>query len=141
MFSAGDCLHIETNPNAFNEIKAHLHVVIIDIIPTTGETIIVPVETHTSEKQDGTTFLYTGDHQFIKQKSYVNYRRARIHTKDDLQNWIDTGIAKKMKPLEADVLQRVKNGVIESKRTFSDVKDLLNQLEQDRIDDLFNRLN
>lgn len=115
MFSAGDCLLIETNESEGGRIVAHLHVVLLDPQEHTHNTIIVCIETLNSEKQDQTTLLTPGEHDFIVTTSYVNYRRARICSTDDLDQSIEKGAAHRRAPASPALLEKIRRGLLRSR--------------------------
>lgn len=116
MFQAGDCFLIETNRDEGGFIKSHLHIVIIDCEEHTGTTVIVVVET-LEGKKDETTILKPGDHDFIQQDSYVNYRRSRTTSNTDLRRLVETGVAKPKNPVSKELLIKIKKGIIDSRFT------------------------
>ena len=66
---------------------------------------------------DATCLLYQGDHPFIKQKSYVNYHRARIEPVSVLQNGARAGTFAPAGMLDTEVFARVCKGLLESRFT------------------------
>ncbi len=114
MLGQGDCLLIETNVDKDGLIQAHLFVVVLEPQEHTNTTIIVNIETLRSRKQDQTTVLRAGEHEFITSDSFVNYRRARIVSADDLDRLIEEGEAKVKPAVDSKVLERICDGVLRS---------------------------
>jgi len=114
MLQKGDCFLIETNRDETGAIHYHLFVMLLDPRTDKKETIIVNLDKLTSPRQDQTTVLNTGDHEFIKRPTYVNYRMARIISEKDLLELVNSGIAIKRTPMENGVLQRIREGVLKS---------------------------
>lgn len=114
MLGQGDCLLIETNVDKDGLIQAHLFVVVLEPREHTNATIIVNIETLRSRKQDQTTILRAGEHEFITSDSFVNYRRARIVSADDLDRLIEEGEAKVKPAVDPKVLERICDGVLRS---------------------------
>ncbi len=110
MVGAGDCFLIETDRYEDGSIRSHLHVIVIDCEEHTGTTIIVVVETLTSKK-DTTVVLRQGDHEFIKQDSYVNYRRAKTTSNTDIEHLVKRGKARPMGSIKGDLLKRIEQGL------------------------------
>ncbi len=119
----GDCFLIETNKEA-GVVKSHLFVVVIETEPHTLNTIIVNIQTIRGEKHDKTVILYRGDHDFIKQDSYVNYRLARIISVPELEQKIKEGVAKIKNPVSSTILQRIAEGITRSPFTPMEVKEI-----------------
>lgn len=61
--------------------------------------------------------LFKGDHPFIKDDSYVQYRLARIETADKLIKGVNEGVFKHKETLEGDIFARVCHGLGESRFT------------------------
>lgn len=120
MFGAGNCLLIETNRDGGGHIQSHLHVVILDCELHTNTTVIVCVETLVGKK-DKTTVLNPGDHDFIKHPSYVNYGRSKPISSAELLELLNKGIAKTMEPVTAELLSRLRKGILDSGFTPTDV--------------------
>lgn len=115
MLGAGDCIHMEMNKDG--EIIGHLFVVLFDGEPYTNNTIIVPVDTFHSDKQDKTTLLEEGDHEFIKRKSFVNYRLAKTTSLKYIDELIEQGKVKREEAVSEEILLKVREGVRKSKQT------------------------
>jgi len=117
MLKSGDCLLIETNRNGFGHIYKHLFVIVLEPQGETKLTIIVNIETLHNKKQDQTTILESGDHDFILRTSYVNYRRSKIKSIDELENLLKNRDAKKYPPFREDVFNRICAGILKSRFT------------------------
>lgn len=61
--------------------------------------------------------LYSGDHPFIRNDSYVVYRLARIETADKLINGVNQGIFNHKETLNGEIFARVCHGLSESRFT------------------------
>lgn len=118
MAGAGDCFWIETDPE---ENEGHLFVIVLDPEEYTKNTIIIPVDSYTSDKQDSTTILNPGDHEFVKHKSFLNYNRARIRTMTFIEQMIKDGKAKTKPSMRSDILERITAGLRKSEHTPQEV--------------------
>lgn len=124
MLKSGDCLLIETNFDEFGFIQNHLFIIILEPQGAIRNTIVVNIETYNSKKQDDTTILEPGEHDFIVERSYVNYRRARIRSFDDLEDLVRNGKAKPYSPLKDNLFHKVCEGILKSIFTPYEVKEL-----------------
>jgi len=124
MFEPGDTLLIETNYNNRGEIQNHLFVIILKIEDKSKLTIIIPISTLNSPKQDRQTVLSQGCHEFINRESYVYYGRARLISEEKLNNLITTGQAKKKDRFSEPYFSRICDGILKSHFTPADVREL-----------------
>jgi hypothetical protein len=124
MLEAGDCYLIATNKDAEGYEAKHLFVILLDGEQFTGTTIVVPVNSYESEKQDQTTLLQPGEHEFIVKVSFTNYSRARATSIKDIQRLIDEKKATQKTRFNPQVLERMCEGVLRSKRTPNEVKQI-----------------
>ncbi len=83
--------------------------------------LTVPIDKLTSQKQDQTTILNVGDHEFIKRPSFVNYNRARIKSITSIDQMIAEGKAKSRQPLKLGILQKICDGIRKSDHTPQEV--------------------
>ena len=120
MLGAGDCILVETNSKD-GVIMRHLFVILFDGEPYTGNTIITPISTLRSAKQDSTVILRPGDHEFIKVTSFVDYRSSRTSSITFINKLIEDGKASIKPPVKKDILLRIREGVRKSKMTRNDV--------------------
>jgi len=120
LYHAGDCIIIETNYYSNGIAKAHLFVVILDAGKEDDLTILIPVDTIPARGfYDDTTILNVGDHDFIKEPTYVNYYYGKIRQK----NWIDQNGRRRDPPISNSLLQRISSGITRSDQTPNDVLD------------------
>ena len=113
----GDCLLIETGRRQGGSMQAHLFVVLLDPSEHNGNTIIVSVESLRSERHDRTTVLRQGDHEFIRQESYVNYSRAAIVSVAHLEGLIQAKSARMRKPFREELVAKIRSGISKSRFT------------------------
>jgi len=121
MTKAGDCFWIETNYDGDGYIAGHLFVIIIDPEEYTKNTIVIPVNTLRSQKQDQTTLLKPGDHEFVKDLSFANYSFARIRSVTFIEQLIKDGKAKIKDPINNSVLEKILMGIRKSEHTPQEV--------------------
>lgn len=119
MYSAGDCIIIETDHYPDGLRRAHLFVVIHDAKQTSDNTILIPMCTIQRGYNDLTTVLDPGDHDFVKKPSYMKYSSSRIKTKA----WIDSNGRKREPPVGEDLLLRIRRGICASDQTPKDIHD------------------
>jgi hypothetical protein len=118
---AGTCFLIETNNSQDGQIIFHLFIVALEPEEFTKNTIIIPVDTLHSNKQDQTTILNCGEHEFIKSRSFLNYNRSKIKSITDIERMIEKGTAKIRPPIDPKILDKIVNGIKKSDHTPSEV--------------------
>jgi len=120
LYHAGDCVFIETNYYKDGIAQAHLFVVILDTREEDDQTILIPMDIIPARGfYDDTTILNVGDHDFIKEPTYMNYYYGRIRQK----NWIDQNGIRREPPISDSLLQRISSGITRSDQTPNDVFD------------------
>lgn len=98
--------------------KKHLFICLTDPAGVAKETLMVSVSTlHDGFPADETCRLFDGDHPFIKHKSFVDYRNARIIAAEKLVKGVNQGLFIAMDTLESSVFARVCYGLTESPLT------------------------
>jgi hypothetical protein len=117
MFKGGDTFLIRTRAGEGGQPLAHLHVILIDVDAETDSTIVVNIETMRNSRQDQTTLLDAGEHEFVVKRSCVVYRRARILDGATIRDLVKRGEAIPRPILSAEVLERVRQGVRKSRYT------------------------
>ena len=92
--------------------KKHLFICLTDVFGPDKETLMVSVSTHRAGfPADETCHLFAGDHPFVKHKSFIDYRNARIIAADKLVKGERQGLFVAMDALESSVFARVCYGV------------------------------
>jgi hypothetical protein len=92
--------------------RKHLFICLTDAFGPDKETLMVSVSTHRAGlPADDTCHLFAGDHPFIKHKSFIDYRSARIIAADKLVKGERQGLFVAMDALESSVFARVCYGV------------------------------
>lgn len=124
MWNAGDCFLLETNIDKGGKRKAHLFIIILSIHSDTEKTIIVHVQSIRSQKDDQTTILKAGDHDFITHDSYINYRMAQLVSKNSLLKTFSEHKFKAKSPMKKEIFERICNGILKSPFTPNEVKEL-----------------
>lgn len=71
---------------------------------------------------DDTCVLRQGDHDFIRAKSFVEYRFAKIQASAEIKKKVDAGEFIYKPPPSPDVLQKICDGVIKSPHTRLNIK-------------------
>ena len=98
--------------------KKHLFICLTDPAGVAKETLMVSVSTlHDGFPADETCRLFDGDHPFIKHKSFVDYRNARIVAAEKLVKGVNQGLFIAMDALQSAVFTRVCYGLTESPLT------------------------
>lgn len=124
MLEVGDSFILQT------EIGEHLHVVIAESSPGDSAIILmVYISSANIPKRDTTTILKVGEHPFITKESWVRYQNIFICPKKK----INGRIIKMYGKVEGEVLERIQNGILESKYVSKGIKDLYYQWKMDKI--------
>jgi len=122
MWKPGDCFLIETDHYKDGTVRSHLFVIVLKPEPHTQNTIVVSIRTNRGRGVDNTTELEPGVHEFIKSKSWVVYRRARIVSLIELESLILDGSAKPMVPMPPKITKMICDGLLRSRFTPQDVR-------------------
>ena len=106
MVKAGDTFLYKYSKN-----DRHLFIVVLDTY-NTGNTVICPCVMVTSwtdnpKLDDPACILDVGDHEFIKHKSYIAYKKVVLFEKDYIENCLAYGEAKKKAPISNELLERI----------------------------------
>lgn len=101
--------------------RKHLHIVCTDPCKK-GDQIVVSVVSWTSDLCDDACILQAYEHEFLKHKSYVFYRKARIEAATTLVNGIRNGTFKPRDPMNGQTFLRVCKGICNSSQTPRKVK-------------------
>lgn len=91
----------------------HLFVICTDA-DGTGQHLLLNVTKWRNDLCDNTCIFDEGAHEFIKHKSYVLYRKARIETAQALLNGVREGIFHPKECLEQQHFERVCKGILVS---------------------------
>ena len=102
--------------------KRHLCIVITDA-NSENEYLVVPVDTLKFDFQDKSCVLHVGDHSFIKQESFVNYRFAKVISFTQLYNGLQHGFFIRKEDVSDEVLARIQKGARETKNLKTEIKD------------------
>lgn len=116
--SAGSTLLL---PGGHKEVL-HLFLVLTDPDPKTRKVVVVMVVTERPHT-DKTVTLAAGSHPFIRHDSNVDYGTCRIVEFDSITGIIENGPGKSHISMSAEVLQRVRDGLLKSSRTVNFIKD------------------
>ena len=101
--------------------KRHLNIVITDA-NSENEYLIVPVDTLRFDLQDKSCVLYPGDHSFIRHKSFVNYRFAKVISYSQLYNGLNRGLFIRKEDISEEVLKRIQEGARKTKYLRTELK-------------------
>jgi hypothetical protein len=124
MFEKGDCFLVETNLDSWDHIQSHLFITILEV--NENEIVLVNIDkTRGKSKYDTTVILNTGEgHEFVKEPSYVNYRKAVKHTQESLEIEIDVGTIKYKGRMKIETVEKIKSGVLKSKVTPFEIREI-----------------
>lgn len=94
----------------------HLFIICTDA-DGTGQHLLVNVTTWRNNLCDPSCILEAGSHEFIKFRSYVLYRKARIETAQTLLNGVQSGVFVSKDCLEQQHFENVCRGMTASPHT------------------------
>ena len=109
--NAGDAFIIAEPGTSYD---SHLWIVISDPAKDPEQVVLVNFTKHRADK-DQACVVECGDHPFIKQRTCVEYRRARMLSVKTLQTFLDSGLMVSHKPASPDLLARIRAGVPRSR--------------------------
>ena len=101
--------------------RRHMFVVCNDT-DANGLNLIVPVTTWTNDLCDATCRLEAHEHTFLRHSSYVLYRKARTQPAQTLLDRLASGLFSSHDPVNAQVFQKVRNGICRSGQTPRKIK-------------------
>lgn len=107
---------------AAQEDQNHLFIICTDANKG-GEHLLVNVTSWRGDFCDGTCILEGGTHEFIRQKSYILYRKARIERAQTLANGAKDGLFIPKECLPAGDFERVCDGIAKSLHTPRKIRD------------------
>lgn len=84
--------------------------------------MLVSVTTWTNNLCDPSCILDVGDHDWLKHKSWVMYRKTRTELATTLDNGLEIGVFEARSQMIAEVFDRVCAGVLASKATPRNMK-------------------
>lgn len=99
----------------------HLNVVITP--PSAGEVVTVSITT-LRKRSEKLVRLSPGEHPFLTHDSVVSYIYARIRKVVDIEAMLRADNAKARDPVTAELLAKLRNGLLESEFTPNGVKQL-----------------
>lgn len=120
MPAAAGTLLIPSGP-AHNPGLRHLHVVCTDP-DAEGKQVVVSITTWTNDLCDATCIMEAFMHPYLRHKSYVFYRKARIETSDVLEEGLEQNIFEAKEPMNGQAFLRIRNGICASPHTPRKVK-------------------
>ena len=106
----------------------HLYIVLNDPRPFDGygknpSVVLVNLSSvRESVPHDATCVLEAGAHPFVRQRSFVFYRNARIEPESHVLQLTQQGVFKPHESMPADVFQRIRAGLFESPHTKREFK-------------------
>lgn len=104
-------LHVPTPPKG-----NHVFVVLTDPKPPIDQVLMVPLCT-VRNGHDATCILEPGNHEFVKEKTFIAYGRARLERADKLERGLKSGLVTDKGLLEQSIFDRVIEGVHASRQT------------------------
>ena len=89
-----------------------------------GKTLMVNI-TSAKPHSDRTTVLQVGDHPFVTRESVVNYGDSVLAEMQHLDRAISTGLGTQREDTSAELLEKLRSGLIASPYTKNSLKDYL----------------
>lgn len=97
------------------------HLCIVITPPSYGEVVIVSVTTKRA-RSEMLVCLKKGDHPFLEHDSVISYAYSRVTTVEEIERAVKNGTAVPRTDASAKLVQRAQDGLIESDRTPTWVK-------------------
>ncbi len=120
--NAGDTLII---PEPGTSYDSHLWMVISD--PTLGEYCIIVNFTSWRADKDQACIVEVGEHPYVKSRTCVNFRDAKLCRLVDLEALISARHLEAYCPLSPALLSKIRNAIPESRMRWSCVQFLIDQ--------------
>lgn len=91
----------------------HLYVVCSNTAADQSRVVLVSFTTF-KPKEETCCMVQPGEHAFVKRRTCVRYKDARIATVSDLLVLVDKQLMQKRDPVSADLLDRIRKGAAQS---------------------------
>lgn len=101
--------------------KRHLRVIITNSNEQ-NEFLSVPIDTLRSRAQDTSCVIEAGEHSFIKNRSFVNYRYARVLSFAQVFNGFQKGLLIRKEDISEELLERIQDGARTTKHLANELK-------------------
>ena len=105
---------------AYQNLSPHLWIVLSDPNLDNDRIVIVDITTWRDRAiflNDASCIVEAGEHPFVKKKSYVFYREARITSQSDMEKCIAVGLMTPQEDCRPELLERVLVGASQSPQT------------------------
>lgn len=125
----GQCMLIPSGGNGYK----HLFTVVIDpvILPHAGGHPIVVLVNFTSIRDNApyedACVVQAGEHPFIRHRSYVTYRYARIESVERIKDLLKKGVFVEKEPCSPELLEKILQGALKSKLISREIKRIIEQ--------------
>jgi len=91
----------------------HLNVVCSDPVADPSKVLLVSITTF-RPKEDESCILVKGDHPFIKHKSCMRYKDARVASVAQIRTLLNGGQMTRREPVSVELLARIRDGAAKS---------------------------
>ena len=118
----GSTLIIPSGP-----VGKHLFIILNkpkDFAGYVNSSVLVNVSSIRNAPYDYTCILEPGSHPFIKHRSFVAYRHARVDREESLIQKVSASLFTPHEPLDDKLLKRVKTGLYDSPQTRKFLKEI-----------------
>jgi hypothetical protein len=110
-------------PSGPSHDPGRMHLFVICTNPCDeGNQVIVPIDSWINSLCDPTCIVNAYEHRFIRKKSFVLYRKARIENQLTLLDGIDQGYFTPHDDFNGQTFLKIKNGLCKSNQTPRKVK-------------------
>lgn len=110
--------------NPYNTNPAHAWVVVTEPIKDPGKVLIVNLTSYNEKFSDPTVVLTKEEHPFLDHKSCVRYIDARWASPDQLEKFIEAGVADPLGDCPPATLEKIRNGILNSPETEPEIKEI-----------------
>ncbi len=119
--NTGDTLRVKEPGLSYD---AHLWIVLSKPELDSTHILIANLTSWRADK-DQTCVLDLGDHPYIKKKTCVNYADSKIVSQENIAKLFEADLVEKDTPVEIPLLQRIREGAMQSRFTPLDHAQLL----------------
>ena len=120
--AAGGTLFIASGPDG-DHLFVLVYSAVIDGYGSDNQFLLIPFCSVDGARYcDEACIAQAGEHDFIKNESYLSYRDAQIQSSVHLENLVNNGVYRPHNQVTEELLEKIRVGVIVSSRTKNFIK-------------------
>ena len=101
--------------------KRHLRIVITELSQD-NELLTVPLDTFHGSFQDTSCIINQGEHPFVKTRSFINYRYAKVLSFTQVFNGLQKGLFIRKEDVSEELLKRIQDRAKRTKHLAQELK-------------------